>query len=61
VLLGAAVVTALMQHWIDMGVILGVVVINAAIGFIQEGRAEDAIAGIRSMLSPSATVRRDGD
>lgn len=61
VLLGAAVVTALMQHWIDMGVILGVVIINAVIGFIQEGKAENALAAIRSMLSPSATVRRDGD
>ena len=61
VLLGAAAVTALMQHWIDTGVILGVVIINAAIGFIQEGKAENALAAIRSMLSPSATVRRDGD
>ncbi|MCC2113776.1 MAG: cation-transporting P-type ATPase, partial [Hyphomicrobiales bacterium] len=36
VLLGAAVVTALLAHWLDTAVILGVVVINAVIGFIQE-------------------------
>ena len=40
VLLGAAVVTAALGHLVDTGVILGVVVINALIGFIQEGKAE---------------------
>jgi len=60
VLLGAAVVTALLAHWVDTGVILGVVVINALIGFIQEGKAEDALRGIRRMLSPRAMVLREG-
>jgi magnesium-transporting ATPase (P-type) len=60
VLLAAAVITALLEHWIDTGVILGVVVINAIIGFVQEGKAEQALAGIRKMLSPQARVRRDG-
>jgi calcium-translocating P-type ATPase len=60
VLLGAAVTTAFLQHWIDTGVILGVVVINAVIGFIQEGKAEKALAAIRDMLSLQATVLRDG-
>ncbi len=60
VLLAAAVTTALLQHWIDTGVILGVVFINAIIGFIQEGKAEKALAAIRDMLSLQATVLRDG-
>jgi magnesium-transporting ATPase (P-type) len=60
VLLGAATITALLGHWIDTGVILGVVVINAIIGFIQEGKAEQALAGIRKMLSLHAQVCRDG-
>ncbi|SHI04968.1 cation-translocating P-type ATPase [Desulfofustis glycolicus] len=60
VLLVSAVITALLKHWIDTGVILGVVLINAVIGFIQEGKAEQALAGIRKMLSPKARVRRDG-
>jgi magnesium-transporting ATPase (P-type) len=60
VLLGAAVVTGLMQHWIDMGVILAVVIVNAVIGFIQEGRAEQAMAAIRDMLAPKSAVLRDG-
>ncbi|MES9910879.1 MAG: cation-transporting P-type ATPase [Candidatus Sedimenticola sp. 4PFRAG1] len=60
VLLIAGVVTALLQHWLDAGVIFGVVVINALIGFIQEGKAEDALRAIRQMLSPQAMVLRDG-
>jgi magnesium-transporting ATPase (P-type) len=42
VLLGAAVITAGLGHYIDTGVILAVVIANAIIGFIQEGRAEQA-------------------
>jgi len=60
VLLGAAFVTALLQHWLDTGVILGVVLINAAIGFVQEGKAEDALRAIRQMLSPHAMAWRGG-
>ena len=60
VLLGAAVLTAVLQHWADTIVILLVVVINALVGFLQEGRAERALEGIRQMLSPTAEVRRDG-
>jgi magnesium-transporting ATPase (P-type) len=60
VLLAAALVTALLSHWIDTGVIIGVVVINAIIGFVQEGKAEDAIRAIKQMLSVQAMVLRDG-
>ena len=60
VLLAAAVVTALLAHWVDTSVIIGVVVINAIIGFIQEGKAEQAMEAIRRMLSPEATVLRGG-
>jgi calcium-translocating P-type ATPase len=60
VLLGAAVVTGSLQHWVDTGVILAVVLANAAIGFLQEGKAEAAMAAIRGMLAPRASVLRDG-
>lgn len=60
VLLASATVTALLAHWVDSSVIVGVVVVNAIIGFIQEGKAEKAMDAIRSMLSPEATVLRDG-
>jgi magnesium-transporting ATPase (P-type) len=60
ILIAAAGITALLGHWIDTGVILGVVVINAIIGFIQEGKAEEALEGLRKMLSAHAHARRDG-
>src|SRR6056297_2885406 len=60
VLIGAAAVTAALGHWVDTGVILAVVVVNAVIGFVQEGRAEQAMAAIRDMLAPRAAVLRDG-
>lgn len=60
VLLVSAAVTALLEHWLDAAVILGVVVVNAIVGFIQEGRAEKALDAIRGMLTPQASVLRDG-
>ncbi|WJJ94457.1 HAD-IC family P-type ATPase [Neopusillimonas aromaticivorans] len=60
ILLAAATITAVLEHWVDTGVIVGVVVINAIIGFIQEGKAEAALEGIRNMLSPHAQAKRDG-
>ncbi|NHB75359.1 HAD-IC family P-type ATPase [Rhodobacter calidifons] len=60
VLLAAAVVTAVLQHWVDTGAILAVVLTNAVIGFIQEGKAEAAMGAIRSLLAPKAAVLRDG-
>ena len=61
VLLGAASITALLSHWVDTGVILAVVVVNAIIGFIQEGKAEQAMDAIRHMLAPQANVIRGGE
>lgn len=60
VLVAAGVVTLWLGHWIDSGVIFGVVLINAIIGFIQEGKAEQALDAIRKMLSLNAQVLRDG-
>jgi calcium-translocating P-type ATPase len=58
-LLAAGIVAALLGHHVDAAVIAGVVVINALVGFIQEGRAEQAMAALRSMLAPTARVVRD--
>lgn len=60
VLMVAAAVTAAMGHWIDSGVIAVVVVLNALIGFVQEGKAERALQAIRHLLAPHAVVFRDG-
>ncbi|MBS3779471.1 MAG: HAD-IC family P-type ATPase, partial [Desulfovermiculus sp.] len=60
VLLGAALVTALLQEWLDTAVIFGVTVVNALIGFIQEGKAEKSLESIQGMLAPKALALRDG-
>jgi|TARA_R100000501_G_scaffold8550_1_gene17373 magnesium-transporting ATPase (P-type) len=60
-LLAAAVVAFLLDHAIDAGVILLVVLVNAVVGFVQEGRAETALKGMRSLISPHAIVRRNGE
>jgi magnesium-transporting ATPase (P-type) len=60
VLLVAAGVTAALGHWVDCAVILGVVAVNALIGFVQEGKAEKALESIRGLLSLRAFVIRDG-
>jgi len=61
VLLGAAVVTMLLRHWVDTAVILAVTIVNAILGLVQEGKAERAMDAIRSMLAPRAAVVRDGE
>lgn len=60
VLIVAGIITAVLGHWVDASVIMGVVFVNAIIGFIQEGKAEDALISIRQMLSLNAMVLRDG-
>jgi len=60
VLLVASLVTAILGIWADTGVILGCVILNVIIGFIQEGKGEAAIEALRKMIVPACTVLRDG-
>jgi magnesium-transporting ATPase (P-type) len=60
ILLVAAAFKAILGDWVDFAVILGVAVINAAIGLVQEGRAERALDAIKDMLSVRAHVVRVG-
>ena len=60
VLLGASAITASLGHLVDTFVIIAVVIINAIIGFLQEGKAEKAMDAIRHMLALRAAVIRDG-
>src|SRR5262245_50561647 len=61
VLLGAGFVKLMVGLWLDAAIILGVVVINALLGFIQEGKAEKALDSIRNMLSAEARTLRGGE
>ena len=58
VLLGAGFVKLMVGLWLDAAVILGVVIINALLGFFQEGKAEKALDSIRNMLSAEARTLR---
>jgi cation-transporting P-type ATPase F len=60
VLMAATAVTASLGEWVDAGVIFGVVLVNAVVGFIQESRAEAALDALASMMKTEARVRRDG-
>ena len=60
VLLGTVVVMAAIGHFTAAAVILAVVLVNATMGFVQEGKAESAIRAIQRMLAPKATVLRGG-
>lgn len=60
VLIAAAAITVWLGEYVDSVVILGVVVVNAVVGFIQESRAEAALEGLRSMVRTPAKVIRGG-
>jgi magnesium-transporting ATPase (P-type) len=61
VLLAAMLMTLALGEWLDSAVIFAVVLINAVIGFIQEGKAEQAMRAIQSMLTVESRARRDGE
>lgn len=60
ILVVAAAVTGLLEEWVDAMVILGVVLVNAMVGFIQESKAEKALESLKKMVTTEATVLRDG-
>src|SRR5215471_2250048 len=61
VLLGAGFTKMMLGLWIDAAIILGVVILNGLLGFIQEGKAEKALDSIRNMLSAEARTLRGGN
>src|SRR5208282_4300163 len=61
VLLAAGFAKLMLSLWLDAGIIFAVVVLNALLGFVQEGRAEQALDSIRNMLSAEARTLRGGE
>ncbi len=61
ILIAAGVITAALQEWVDSGVIFGVVLVNAIIGFVQESKAENALAALAETMVAEATVLRNSE
>jgi len=60
VLLLAAGISLAVEHYLDAGVIMGVLLLNAIIGYMQETRAEEAMEALLQLAAPKAKVRRSG-
>ncbi len=61
ILMAAGVITAFLREWVDSGVIFGVVLVNAVIGFVQESKAVKAIEALARLMTAEATVLRAGE
>ena len=60
ILFAAAGISLLLREFSDAAVVLTVVLLNAAVGVIQEGKAQQALEELKKMSSPTALTRRDG-
>ena len=60
ILIVASVISAALGDFIEAAVIMAIVVLNAAIGVIQESKAEQALAALKKMAAPDAQAIRDG-
>jgi len=60
ILLVAAVVTLVQAHWVDSIAIMLILVINAALGFVQESKAERDVRALQSFSAPYCRAVRDG-
>ena len=60
ILLIAAIVTAVFREYVDTGVIISVVLLNALIGYLQEYKAEESVKALQKMVVLKARVFRDG-
>jgi len=60
ILIVAAVISAFLEDWIEAVAILAIIVLNAAMGFVQEKKAEEAMAALKRMSVPEVTLVRSG-
>ena len=60
ILIGAALISGFLKEWVDAFAIIGIVILNAILGFVQGFRAEKSLAALRKLSSPVSKVFRDG-
>lgn len=60
ILIGAAAISGFMGEWIDSVAIMAIVILNGVLGYLQEAKAERALAALQRMAAPLAKVLRDG-
>jgi P-type Ca2+ transporter type 2C len=60
VLVGAALISGFLGDWIEAVAIVAIIILNAVMGYVQEARAEEAMAALRQLAVPSVRVRRSG-
>jgi H+-transporting ATPase len=56
----AAILSGIVQHWADLGIILALLIVNAIVGFWEEYQAGNTIDALKAKLAPKARVKRDG-
>ena len=56
----AVLISAGLREWIDFGVIIGILLLNAIVGWYQEKQAADVVASLRGDIAMKATIIRDG-
>lgn len=61
ILLGAALLSAILREWTEAIVIFTIVVVNAFIGIVQEKKAQSSLEALRRMSTPTARVLRQGE
>ncbi len=60
-IMAAAAISGVLHHWLDLGVILGLLIMNAIVGFREEYQADTTIASLKEKLAVKAKVKRDGN
>jgi len=60
ILIAAVIISFLIKHYVDAGIIFAIVILNATLGFVQQYKAEKSILKLKKLLKPTVKVFRQG-